>query len=114
MTSLPFLSMSTLAIASDWFGNSEPPSLGFTSAGASLTNRTRSVVPSSHVKITPGDILYSDLSGVAPVIATLAGGSGLATGAILGIIGEDLDALSLVRRPRVFMALTSTQVLKER
>ncbi len=28
---------------------------------------------------TPGDILYSDLSGAAPVIATLAGGAGPAT-----------------------------------
>ena len=43
---------------------------------------------------TPGAILYSDLSGAAPVIATLGGGAGLATAANLGIV--DLDALSLV------------------
>jgi len=44
---------------------------------------------------TPGDILYSDLSGTPPVIATLAG-AGPATAASLGILGFDLDALNVV------------------
>ncbi|MCH8148120.1 MAG: hypothetical protein IH987_09040, partial [Planctomycetes bacterium] len=50
------------------------------------------------IAATPGDILYSDLSGAAPVIATLGGGAGLATAANLGlgIVFGDLDALSLV------------------
>ncbi len=46
------------------------------------------------IAATPGDILYSDLSGAAPVIATLGDGAGPATAANLGIV--DLDALSLV------------------
>ena len=48
------------------------------------------------IAATPGDILYSDLSAAAPVIATLGGGAGSATAANLGIALSDLDALSLV------------------
>ena len=48
------------------------------------------------IAATAGDILYSDLSGAAPVIATLGGGAGPATATNLGIQGWGLDALSLV------------------
>ncbi len=48
------------------------------------------------IAATPGDILYSDLSGTAPVIATLGGEAGLATAANLGSALSDLDALSLI------------------
>ena len=44
---------------------------------------------------TPGDILYSDLSGGLPVIATLAG-IGPANEVNLGIVGLNLDALNLL------------------
>ncbi len=43
----------------------------------------------------PGDILYSDLGGAAPVIAMLAGG-GPASAGNLGIQGMNLDALNLL------------------
>ncbi|MAB80093.1 MAG: hypothetical protein CMJ89_12145 [Planctomycetes bacterium] len=45
--------------------------------------------------VGPGAILYSDLSGVPPVIAVLAG-AGLATAPNLGIPGLNLDALNCV------------------
>ncbi len=44
---------------------------------------------------SPGHILYSDLSGGAPVVATLAG-VGPATDAELGIAGRTLDALNVI------------------
>ena len=44
---------------------------------------------------SPGDILYSDLSGLLPVIAVLDG-VGPATDVALGIPGMELDALNLI------------------
>jgi len=44
---------------------------------------------------TPGDILYSDLSGTPPIIAILAG-AGPATDVNLGIPGLNLDALNCI------------------
>ena len=47
------------------------------------------------IPATPGDILYSDLSGGPPVVALLDG-AGPATALHLGIPGQDLDALNVV------------------
>ncbi len=59
----------------------------------SLKAGSPSVSPPS--SFTPGDILYSDLSGSPPVLASLAG-AGSATDDNLGITGLDLDALNVV------------------
>lgn len=75
----------------DAFDYSTPP-IGVTGVYFSLKAGSPSLIAPG---FTPGDILYSDLTGTPPVVACLQGGV-LATDVNLGIPGEDLDALNLI------------------